>query len=228
MSCVLAIALQACAEPHEKRFLIPPDERDAETASSELPDSGSADSGQAQAQICVLNEAYVEARKACNSDADCSSVEYQTTCCEEQWTAGIASEYLETALTCVKPRCGCEPLMTRAEDGRALVEGNAVATVQCVEQRCTTRITERQCGSQRLCGPNEICVTYENVPGGLPPDPDSGDNAYLTFRCEPNPCPERLDCTCAQALCDARNDVPRSCEIRTNQESDLTCRRFVD
>ena len=219
LGCVLPFVLLACGADADRRVVIPRGE----------PDSGElADSETGQSQICFVDNDFVDERKACNSDADCASLTYQAICCGELVVAGIASERLADAEPCTKPQCACAPGLTRAEDGRVITEGKTQPTVQCIDQRCTSRVAARQCGAKRLCAANEICVTYENVPGGFPPDPDSGDNAYLTFRCEPNPCPQQLDCACAQPLCDARDDAPRMCEIKNNEESDLTCRPFVD
>lgn len=188
----------------------------------EMPD------GSGPPLTCVVNEEFLDKRKACNSDADCELLTYQATCCNDLLVAGIAAEHLEEALACWKPICACKPGLPRTEDGRAVAETTNPPSVQCIDQLCMSRVAERQCGTKRVCTPDEICVTYENVPGGFPPDPDSGDNMYLTFRCEPNPCPDRLDCACARPLCDARNDVLRTCEIKNNEESDLTCRPVVD
>ena len=221
LGCVFPIVLLACSDAGaDRRVAVPPDVFD----SGELADS----SESMLSDICVANEQYIAERKACNSDADCSALMYQETCCDDLIVAAIASEYLANAAKCTKPVCNCEPGLMRAEDGRVITEGVSRPVVQCIEQRCFSRVTQRQCGAKKICTPNEICVTYENVPGGFPPDPDSGDNAYLTFRCEPNPCVDHLDCACAQSLCDARNDATRRCEIRNNEESDLTCRPFVD
>lgn len=216
--------LPACGDSGRGTRWVPRDDSSAPTLTNERPDGSVAQ----QDEKCVLNEKLIEARKACSSDADCALLSYQTICCSDLLVVGIAAERLEDAQTCTKAICACEPSLTRAEDGRAVIDPTTQPVAQCIDQRCFSRVTQRQCGAKRICAPNEICVTYENVPGGIPPDPDSGDNVYLTFRCEPNPCPDHLDCSCAQPLCDARNDAPRTCEIKNNKESDLTCRPFVD
>jgi hypothetical protein len=224
VGCVGSIVLLACGDG-DKRVVVLREEKDSgtPTALEERPDGSG--------PRCVVDDDYVSARKTCNSDADCSTFEYQPACCAEQHLfVGLASSDLEEAEICLatnKVACRCDPGLKRAEDGRVVNEGSTTG-VQCIDQRCTSRVTERQCGAKRICNANEICVTYENVPGGTPPDPDSGDNALLTFRCEPNPCSVRLDCTCAQTLCDAWKDVMRKCEIKNNEESDLTCKPFID
>ena len=222
-SCVFSIVLLACGDSGRETRVVPRDEGAPTSPSVQADGSVPTDDPK-----CVVNQAFIDTRKACSSDADCALLPYQTSCCSELLMVGIAAERLEEVQACTKPICNCEPSLTRTEDGRAVTEHNSEATVQCIDQRCSSRVTQRQCGAKRVCAPNEICVTYENVPGGFPPDPDSGDNAYLTFRCEPNPCPDHLDCDCAQPLCDARNDALRTCEIKNNEESDLTCRPFVD
>jgi hypothetical protein len=224
LSCVFSIVLPACGEAGRQTRILPRDDSSAPTSLDARPDGSILQAD----EKCVLNEAFLDTRKACNSDSDCALLSYQAVCCSDLLVAGIAAEHLEDAQSCTKPLCACPPSLTRAEDGRAVTDPNTQPAVQCIDQRCSSRVTQRQCGAKRVCAPNEICVTYENVQGGIPPDPDSGDNLYLTFRCEPNPCPEHLDCACAQPLCDARNDAPRECEIKNNEESDLTCRPFVD
>ena len=180
---------------------------------------------------CRLDEAYFARQKVCSSDADCTVFTHQPACCSHRLVVGVATETLEAVETCAETNkllCNCEPGLTRTEKDGRVVNDLSQATVQCINQRCTSLVTERPCGASRVCSQSEICVTYENVPGGIPPDPDSLDNAYLTFRCEPNPCQGQLACACAQPLCDARNDAVRGCEIKNNEESDLTCRPFVD
>ena|GEM_PF-4173338 len=223
LSCVFSLVLPACGDSGRGTRVVPRDDSRAPTSLDERRD-GSVPQEDVK---CVLNEQLIETRKACSSDADCASISYQVSCCSDLLVVGIAAEHLEDAQKCTKPICACAPGLTRAEDGRAVTDPNTQPVVQCIDQRCSSRVTQRQCGAKRVCAPKEICVTYENVPGGFPPDPDSGDNVYLTFRCEPNPCPDHLDCACAQPLCDARSDAPRGCEIKNNEESDLTCRPVV-
>jgi hypothetical protein len=220
--CVCSFVLLACAT--ENKRVVP---------ARQAPDSGDFDGGlppRSTAELCLVTEQYVSERKGCASDADCSLLTYQPACCVDQLVVGIGSADLEAALICKETNnavCRCPPGLIRTEDNRVVNEGSP-ATVQCFDQRCTSRVARRQCGATRVCTSDEICVTYENIPGGFPPDLDSGDNAYLTYRCEPNPCPNQLGCDCAQPLCDARNDALRRCEIKNNAEADLTCRAFVD
>ncbi len=224
LSCVFSLVLPACADSGRATRVVPRDDSSAPTLREERYDG----SAPQEDEKCVVNEEFLETRKACGSDADCALISYQAACCSDLLVVGIAAEHLEDAQRCTKPTCACEPGLTRAEDGRAVTDPSSQPVVQCIDQRCSSRVTQRQCGAKRVCAPSEICVTYENVAGGFPPDPDSGDNVYLTFRCEPNPCPDLLDCACAKPLCDARNDALRRCEIKNNKESDLTCRPFAD
>jgi hypothetical protein len=180
--------------------------------------------------VCAVNEDYIAERKACSSDADCSSLTYQALCCTELLLVGIAKDQLRDAQACMASKevvCACAPGLERAEDGRVVNE-RGETEVRCIEQQCTSRVSQRLCGAKQTCAAGEICVSYENVPGGPPPDPDSGDNAYLTFRCEPNPCANQLACECARRLCDAHDGAVRMCEIKNNAETDMTCRPFID
>lgn len=226
VGCVLSILLLACGDA-DRRVIVPREKKDSGTPTSTME---LLDGSLPSPPDCPVNEEYVAEHKACNSDTNCTVFEYLPVCCKEQHVVGLASSALDEAQICLEMsnvQCICEPGLKRAEDGRVVTKSSQ-PTAQCIEQRCTSRVTQRQCGAKRICAANEICVTYENVPGGTPPDPDSGDNVLLTFRCEPNPCPDRLDCTCAQSLCDAWKDVMRKCEIKNNEESDLTCKPFID
>ncbi|HET8934932.1 MAG TPA: hypothetical protein VFN67_15900 [Polyangiales bacterium] len=235
VSCAWSFILLACAdaEPHA-RVVVPPEPPDSGSTSSNevFPDGGEP----ARAQVCVVTEDYVAEHKACKADADCTVFEYQPTCCSEVNAVGITLNDLKAAQACsdaMDAACSCPKdftTLTRTEDGRAVTESSP-ATVQCIDSQCVSRVSQRQCGASHNCNPGEICVTYENVPGGFPPDPDSRDNALLTFRCEPNPCSSgdgKLACDCAKLLCDARNDVERMCEIKHNAEADLTCSAYHD
>lgn len=194
-------------------------------------DSGEVDASLSPGELqCEpTRKEIISNHQACESDDDCMRFKYQAACCMDVQLVGVDSTAVEHIQRCLdekKPVCSCEPGLTRTDDGR-VVTVRSQTGVECIDQRCTSRVTQRQCGSKRVCGPKEICVTYENSPG-TQPDPDSGDNAYLTFRCEPNPCPDKLDCDCAQPMCDAYEDSGRRCEIKNNEESDLTCSRFAD
>jgi hypothetical protein len=204
--------------------VLPPPDPDSGTLA---PDERYPDAGKpAESELCVVTADYVAEHKACASDTDCTLFEYQSTCCAESNVVGLTLADLTAARACadsIHPVCDCKKGLSRAEDGRVVTE-RSPAMVQCVDKQCVSRIAQRRCGASRSCTPGQICVTYENVPGGIPADTDSKDNAYLTFRCEPNPCHGELACDCAQPLCDARNDAVRMCEIMNNAEADLTCR----
>lgn len=231
VSCAGSFILLACAgeEPH-KRVVVPRDRDSGTTSSNEVfPDGGEP----SENKVCVLTRDFVEEHKACTADADCTVFEYLPKCCAEVSVVGIANSDLETAQACsdaTSAVCNCSKGLKRTEDGR-VVTASSPATVQCIEAQCVSRVSQRQCGATHQCNAGEICVSYENVPGGFLPDPDSKDNALLTFRCEPNPCSGgdgKLACDCAKPLCDARNDVERMCEIKHNAEVDLSCTAHRD
>jgi hypothetical protein len=225
-SCAWSFILLACAdaEPH-KRVVVPNDESDGSLApDKKYPDSGVT----ATSELCRVSEEFVAEHKACTSDIECTKFEYQKTCCAETHVVGLALADLKAAQDCddtanVVCNCGKDPSLRRTEDGRVVTE-QSPAEVQCIDKQCRSRVSRRQCGASLSCSDDQICVTYQNVEGGFPPDPDSKDNKLLTFRCEPNPCAGGpLACGCAKRLCDARNDVARRCEIMNNAEVDLTC-----
>lgn len=229
-SCAWSIVLLACADAEpKKRAVVPHDDPDSGiTSPNEMfPDSGRT----AQSEVCIVTADYIEEHKACTSDADCTLFEYQPKCCAEVNVVGLTRADLEATQSCSDANdtvCDCPMGLSRTDDGRVVTESSP-ATVQCVDNQCVSSVSQRQCGASHTCAPDEICVTYENVPGGFPPDPDSKDNRLLTFRCELNPCDgSRLECQCAKSLCDARNDVERMCEIKNNAESDLSCRAYHD
>ncbi|HET8938463.1 MAG TPA: hypothetical protein VFN67_33695 [Polyangiales bacterium] len=221
----------AGADPHD-RVVVPRTADSGLEESRAYPDTGvpDGDTPAERVELCLASEDYLAERKGCDSDADCTLFTYQAKCCEEELVVGITREGLASAQTCFDNRntvCGCAPGLKRAEDGRVVTE-RSQAVVQCIDRQCSSSIAQRQCGASRTCAPDQICVSYQNVPGGFAPDPDSKDNAYLTFRCEPNPCENGLACECAKSLCDARNDVVRNCEIKNNAEADMTCSAIQD
>jgi hypothetical protein len=221
----------ACSSEPPRVVAVPPTTDSGTDASDEIDAAARPN----VVEMCIVDEAYVEARKGCSVAEDCALFTYQATCCAEQQVVGIALEDRDEAQACADrftSNCrACDPTPKRAEDGR-VVSDASIAAVQCVDNRCVSWVAKRECGETtsgpRICESDEICVVYENVEGGLQSDPDSADDKGKTYRCEPNPCPGPLACSCAQALCDARNDVARTCEIKNNAEADLTCRAHRD
>lgn len=229
VSCGLTISFLGCEDARKKTVVVrPAPELDSgtETGASMLAD-GSVPAEGAVPERCLVNSEYLAGHKRCSVDAECAPFTYQSTCCPEaeKTLVSIAAADAEEVQACadsIKVVCACHDGLTRAEDGRVVTDSSP-AIVRCVQDKCVSSIGPRSCGSRTTCGAHEICVTYENVPGSAPPDPDSPDNSYLTYKCVPNPCQDQLDCGCVQPICDARNDVPRKCEIKRNAESDATC-----
>jgi hypothetical protein len=216
------------ATPKRTVVVTPTPDRDAgpETGTAILPD-GSVPADAEVHERCLIDSEYLADHKRCSVDDDCALFTYQTTCCPDADKAlvSVASADLEEVEACagtIKVVCACQGGLTRTEDGRVVTESGP-PLARCVEQKCVSAIGPRSCGKRATCGAHEICVTHENVEGGFPPDPDSLDNKLLTYRCVPNPCQDQLDCECVQPICDARNDVPRKCEIKRNADSDVTC-----
>lgn len=185
-----------------------------------------------EAARCTIDEAYIGRHKACREDDDCAVFSYRQACCTQPHVVGISADSLEEAEACRAPserRCGaCDDnaLPNRAEDERVVSEVS-LAVALCIDGRCQSRVASRACGASRRCGPKEICVSYENVIGGIPPDPDSKDNALVTFRCVPNPCGTKpLSCECIQPVCDVRNDTTRQCEVKRNFDTDVHCSAY--
>ena len=227
LSCALLMSTPACNGSDKRIVSVKPPEppeppepdADTPTGMGDIPDGS---------LPCVFDAKYLAAHRACSVDADCAEFTYEVTCCPdaESLLVAVAKSELEQVQACAdvsKLMCGnCPNALTRAEDGRVVSE-QSLATVQCVERQCVSSVGPRDCGSRMTCGAHEICVTYQNVPDGIQPDPDSPDNKLLTFSCVPNPCQGELDCDCVQPICDARNDTERKCEIKHNGESDVTC-----
>lgn len=181
--------------------------------------------------ICTINDAYLAHHKACTVDADCVVVPYHPSCCSQQVAAAVNTASADDVRECVKngpPACfgsNCTPEPDRAEDGRASVVGGFNDVVaHCVDKFCQSSVSDRMCGMKHKCTPTQICIEYGNIPGSPPPDPDSGDNAFVTYDCVDNPCaPDPLTCECAQAACDLRKDATRSCQIELATSSDVAC-----
>jgi hypothetical protein len=89
-------------------------------------------------------------------------------------------------------------------------------------------VERRPCGKNAQCRHGDICVSYENVRDNPIDDADSGDNAYLTYKCLPNPCIGSLSCTCAKTACDIQADVSRRCQFEFVNDADITCMAFHD
>jgi hypothetical protein len=165
-------------------------------------------------------------------DADCETVAYRPNCCPAQQIVGVSHTDADQVQACADEApapCNsnsCAGRPDRAEDGRAVQTDFSNVSVHCVDNACQTSVAKRACGNSLTCEADEVCVIYVNVPGSAPPDPDSGENALFTYACQKNSCGDkRLDCSCAQALCDARADVPRRCAVDFTQasQSDVFC-----
>jgi hypothetical protein len=222
--CILALTVSACGSEERPKAIVRPS--DDPTAMDMYPDGGVL----SPSERCVVSPDYLLDRKACNTAADCEQFTFVPVCCMEVHVVGVARDRLAEVQTCASDNdnvCACAPSLKRAEDGR-VVTNESPAALACIENQCVTRIAERSCGATKRCRADEICVVYDNVPGGIPPDPDSQDNAYLTFKCEPNPCGDRLDCDCALQLCKARNDAERTCQIKNVDNADLNCKPYLD
>jgi hypothetical protein len=233
LSCALAISLLACdARGREKHVLFKAIDADASLSPNVVPDGSVPSDSNTPPARCAVDTTYLAKHKRCGVDADCALLDYQVNCCPEADLARVAvaatdHEEVQACVDSTKVVCICPAGLTRAEDGRVVSESGA-AIARCIDQKCVSSVGARDCGSRATCGAREICVTYENVEGGIPPDPDSPDNKLLTFRCVPNPCQNQLSCDCVQPICAARNDVERACEIKRNANSDVTCRAFPD
>lgn len=182
---------------------------------------------------CTITPGYLQARKQCDADADCALVSYRPTCCENVNVAGIAKDRADEVRECNEqgpPACRCENMPpNRADDGRATLDNTfADVVVACVAGQCRSSVNTRTCGAKRVCKVGELCVAYGLTAGDPQPDPESGDNAYLSYECLPNPCTDALTCTCAQAACDAKSGVSRKCEIELNSDSDVACVPYRD
>lgn len=225
------LCLGACADAELPQTVVAPAERDSgtPTRAAELPDQD-AGTDAAEPEVCVIEPEYLERHKRCAVDNDCALFSYRPSCCPMRQLVGLASDAVAQAQECadtMTETCGeCDPNPDRAEDGRAVNEFS-ITEARCVEGRCESRVAQRTCGSSHTCTADEICVSYGKVAGGIP-EGASGDNSYLTFRCEPNPCRDSLKCECAQTLCDAVNDVLRKCEIKRHSDSDVVCVPYPD
>jgi hypothetical protein len=212
------------------------DAPEPQDAGSEKPDG---DAALARAMVdthCSITKAFLDARKACDVDADCAMVSYHPTCCENVHVVGVNKDKVDEVSTCDMqgpPACRCEDTPpNRTDDGRATLDPMfADVSLACVDHECRSEIAKRSCGKSHVCMPNEVCVTYGLAEGEPQPEPPSpGDNSYLAYVCVPNPCADsELTCTCAQAACDARGGgVTRKCEIELNTDSDVACVPYKD
>ncbi|HEY2735338.1 MAG TPA: hypothetical protein VGI70_15180, partial [Polyangiales bacterium] len=182
---------------------------------------------------CKISSDWLMPYKQCDVDDDCQVGAYRTNCCVNQIVVGIAKNDGDTVQACADqapPVCpnsgGCSTAPDRAEDGRAVGDLNDVE-VHCVDNVCRSQVAMRACGPMLTCQIDEVCTIYENVPGSMSATP--GQNAVYTYQCDKNPCPsERLDCSCAQSLCDAKTDALRMCTIEFASESDVYCKRQVE
>ena len=192
-------------------------------------DADAAANQQREPGTCAMTPAYLSARKACAIDADCELAPYRTSCCAPTLMLGIAISSLTQVRDCAeavsancKTPCSTKP--TRAEDGRSARDRDVFDDIvpRCVDGQCRSVVATRHCGSALICKASELCVASGNV-GGVAAPGSSSTDPLTSYVCMANPCPQRLDCTCAQTLCDARTDALRQCQFEFSSEADLNC-----
>jgi hypothetical protein len=177
---------------------------------------------------CEITPDYLRGRKACTVDEDCEVVVYTPQCCKPSQLIGVAHESAQEVRDCAEGKsdgtCHCEvDELTRAEDGRvSKTEDRSDVGAECFAGECRTRITARTCAMGESCAPDEICVAYHNT-SATPATPSSGGNAAYSLECVPNPCTRSLDCSCAQSVCERRDDVQRVCASEHVGEYDIDC-----
>jgi hypothetical protein len=166
-----------------------------------------------------FDETFIAQRKACEQDDDCVVVQYQRDCCGTYAVHGIADSERALFEACSPqpssyPACGCASQQTRVEDGRfsAYFDLSDVAA-RCDAGACTSYVSTRACGtSGQSCEGGELCVVYQTT---------IGPAETLDHVCVENSCDGVLGCDCAQAVCDLRTDVGRSCVLDFG--SDVYC-----
>jgi hypothetical protein len=233
---MLGMLLAACAGDESQRastaVVVPSATPDA--AQSDVNPATDGDGGPAGSSTatCTITPQWLRPYKACTVDADCETVAYRQTCCPAQQIVGVSHTDADQVQACADQAAApcnnssCAGRPDRAEDGRAVQTDFSDVTVHCVDNACQTAVAERACGKSLTCEAGEVCVIYQNVPGSAPPLPDSGENALFSYACAKNSCGDKhLDCSCAQALCDSRADVPRRCAVDFTQasQSDVFC-----
>lgn len=189
------------------------------------PDAGedSVDSAMTRdAGMCEITPDYLRGPKACKVDADCAVVAYTSQCCKSTELLGVNLESVEQVRQCADRVCRCmNAVPARAEDGRVSdAEDHGDVAALCVAGECRSRVISRTCGTGKSCGPNEICVAYA---GAVSPAPAPGENAAYTLECVPNPCSRKLDCSCAQSVCERDDALPRVCAAEYVVGYDVDC-----
>jgi hypothetical protein len=229
--------LAACAGNEAQRastsVVTPSETPDAAQSDTDpATDSDGGPSAQHSAALCTITPQWLRPHKECSVDADCETVAYRPTCCPAQQIVGVSHTDADLVQACADEApapCNnnkCSGYPDRAEDGRAVQTDFSDVAVHCVDHACRTAVTKRACGKSRTCETDEVCVIYRNIPGSAPPIPGSGENALFTYACEKNSCGDkRLNCSCAQPLCDSRTDAPRRCavDLTTASEADVYC-----
>ncbi|MET0389410.1 MAG: hypothetical protein ABW321_25775 [Polyangiales bacterium] len=222
---VLLLSLSVhCGDGDERRTAAVPPPRG-------MPNPRDAGLTEMNVERCVVDQALLDEHKACASDEDCVVLAYRPTCCDYTRVVGVARSETDVVQRCADeapPLCTCDSLPHRAEDGRASDPAAKNVRASCVEGRCQSRVTKRNCGPIKVCTENELCVSYGNVPGQAPDEAGQSNNAYLSYACVANPCASSLTCSCAQPVCAARDDVDRKCEIELNVDCDVACVPYRD
>jgi hypothetical protein len=233
---VLGMLLTACAgQESSQRGTAVVDPPDAGQQESDA--ASTADMTPASSAACKITPSWLEPHKQCDADSDCQVIGYRTGCCPAEQVVGIAKLDADEVQACADeapPVCpttaSCKGGLSRAEDGRATRDNLDNVAVSCVDHVCTTKVTKRPCGNALSCDSDEVCVVYQNTPNSVPSSPDTGNNALFSYACIKNDCQQHLDCKCAQALCDLRQDAQRVCaiEFADAHEGDVECTPMHD
>jgi hypothetical protein len=170
-------------------------------------------------QCASFSADYRSEFKACASDEDCEVVAVQYGCLQQRGVYAVSKADREEFDRCLPDveklnSCMFKPGPVRAENGRVVSEDLHDVHARCVAGSCTARVEERDCGSPELkCTSAQLCVSYQDMLG------------VTQFRCMDNPCgDERLDCECAESLCDTIGDAIRECAVDQIDTSDVYCK----
>ena len=161
---------------------------------------------------------YRDDFKACEIDADCTTVPVVVTCAGTEEAYGVATELVDAFLECTPRRVGrvCQASRrpTEAEDGRpSASETLDDVEVRCRSGMCQTRIARRACGLEgTVCEDGKLCVGFQTATN------------VVDYACAENPCEGgEIDCECAEELC-TRPDRDRMCVVDGVTDSDVYCR----
>lgn len=160
-----------------------------------VPDAGpSAEAGSCPPDIPEIGTDF-RPYKACETDADCVIGEYWD-CCGGLQIYGIHRnqvDYFERCVPDEEPVCDCAPQPTRTEDGRLTNMDQTNVESICIDNACTTRLTE-PCGDQTGgCPPGQLCASFtDNI----------GPTSTTTHACAANPCLGFINCNCGQSVCE--------------------------